>query len=125
MSVSSRGFTLVELLVVMAIVALLLMVAVPQYSGSVQRSKEAVLKENLSTTRRSLEEFYADKGRYPEKLDELVVARYLRTLPYDPITDRDDTWIIVPPPAGSQGKVYDLRSGSREAARDGTRYGQW
>ncbi len=122
---SSRGFTLVELLVVMAIIALLLMIAAPRYSGGVQRSKEAVLKENLAITRDALEQFYADTGRYPADLQELVARKYLRKLPYDPMTDRDDAWIVVPPANSNVGGVYDLHSGSRETGKDGTPYYQW
>ncbi|HEY0974623.1 MAG TPA: type II secretion system protein [Solimonas sp.] len=120
---SLKGFTLVELLVVMAIIALLLMIAAPRYSGSVQRGKEAALKETLATTRDALEQFYEDRGRYPYSLQDLVSSKYLRKLPYDPVVDRDDAWIIVPPERGEG--VFDLHSSSRDKARDGTPHSQW
>lgn len=119
------GFTLVELLVVMAIVALLLMVAVPQYSGSVGRSQEAVLKHNLAITRDALEKYYSDKGRYPADLQVLVTEKYLRSVPHDPVLDRSDAWLLIPPTGGGGSGVYDIRSGSEEKARDGSRYSEW
>jgi general secretion pathway protein G len=81
-----QGFTLIELLVVLSIIALLLTLAVPRYFNSIDVAKEAVLRENLHLVRETIDKFYADKGRYPESLDELVSEKYLRALPYDPIT---------------------------------------
>jgi len=123
--VVSRGFTLVELLVVLAIVAVLLSIAVPRYSGSVDRAKEAVLRENLASLRDALDKHYADTGHYPLKLEELVTKRYLRQTPLDPVTDSSTTWILVPPPDPEKGGIADVHSGSREKARDGTFYKEW
>jgi general secretion pathway protein G len=122
-----RGFTLIELLVVFAIIALLLSLALPRYQSSVQRSKEATLKQNLSTTREAIDRYYADRGRYPEGLDDLVREGYLRTLPQDPLTESTGTWMIVPPRdlATAGGRVYDLKSGAPGTARDGSRYEDW
>src|SRR5689334_6184691 len=95
-SVPIYGFTLIELLVVMAIVATLLTIAVPRYFGSLDRSKEAVLKENLYQMRDAISKYYADKGKYPETLDSLAADKYLRKVPPDPITESATTWVPVP-----------------------------
>jgi general secretion pathway protein G len=120
-----RGFTLIEMLVVMAIVALLLTIAAPRYFGQVDGAKEAVLRQNLRLTREVIGHFYADHGRYPDSLGELVERRYLQQLPIDPITDSATTWEIedVPPP--TKGHVYNLRSGAMGSGRNGTPYAQW
>ena len=121
-----RGFTLIELLVVFAILATLLTLAVPRYFSSVERSKEAVLKQNLSTLRSAIDQFHHDTGKYPERFEELVEKRYLRTLPVDPITERNDSWVPQPPPVDSGlSGVYDVRSGAEGKATDGTEYAQW
>jgi general secretion pathway protein G len=115
----ARGFTLVELLVVFAIIGLLLAIAVPRYFGSHERAKEAVLRENLHQMREAIQQYYADKGRYPEKLETLATEKYLRSIPLDPITERTDTWVVVPPEALDKGGVYDVRSGAQGAGADG------
>lgn len=120
-----RGFTLIELLVVMTIIALLLTIAVPRYFGSVDRAKESVLRENLATLRESLDKYYADTGKYPATLDALVEQRYLRSIPIDPVTDSARTWVTIPPSDPQKGGVYDVRSGARDKARDGTAYSDW
>ena len=119
------GFTLVELLVVISIIAVLLTLAVPRYFSSVEKSKEAVLRENLVLVRDSLQKYYSDKGKYPEKLEDLAKDRYLRKIPVDPITDSDSTWIVVPPQETAKGGVYDVRSGAPGRGSDGTPYGEW
>jgi general secretion pathway protein G len=119
------GFTLVELLVVMAIIATLLTLAVPRYFGSVEKSKEAVLKQNLATVRDSLDKYYADTGRYPDSLDDLVTKKYLRNIPLDPLTESASTWILIPPVDPGKGAVYDVKSGAQGKASDGTAYGDW
>ena len=119
------GFTLVELLVVISIIAVLLTLAVPRYFSSVEKSKETVLKENLALVRDSLQKYYSDKGKYPERLEDLAKDRYLRKIPVDPITDSDSTWVVVPPQDAAKGGVYDLRSGAPGQGSDGTPYGEW
>lgn len=121
-----RGFTLIELLVVMAIIATLLTLAVPYYFGSLQKSREAVLRENLVLMRDALDKHYGDAGRYPDRLDDLVEKRYLRRIPTDPITESTTTWVTVPPqdPA-AQGAVYDVKSGAEGSASDGSAYTEW
>lgn len=119
------GFTLIELLVVMAVIASLLTLAVPRYFASMEKSREAVLHANLTLMRQTLDKYYGDKGRYPDALDELVAARYLRSVPLDPITDSTATWVVVPPPQPEMGGVYDVRSGAEGVARDGSAYADW
>ena len=113
------GFTLVELLVVLAILGLLLGLAVPRYFHSIDSSKETVLVENLRITREAIDKFYGDTGRYPDSLDELVEKRYLRGVPFDPIADSYTTWTIIAPQEGIAGNVYDLHSSAEGTGRDG------
>ncbi|MFM9916966.1 MAG: type IV pilin protein [Rhizobacter sp.] len=121
-----RGFTLMELMVVMAIIATLLTLALPRYFHSVDRSREAVLRQDLQIMRDAIDKFMADRGRYPLTLDELADKRYLRKVPPDPITESSDTWVLVPPPEGEtrQG-VYDVRSGAPGKSLDGEAYESW
>jgi general secretion pathway protein G len=121
----AAGFTLIELLVVMAIVATLLTLAVPRYFGSVEKSKEAVLRQNLATLRDSLDKYYADTGRYPDSLDDLVTKKYIRSIPLDPLTESASTWILIAPVDPGKGMVYDVKSGAQDKAKDGTAYGDW
>jgi len=120
-----KGFTLIELLVVMAIIATLLTIAVPRYFGSLERSKEAVLKENLYQMRDAISKYYADKGKYPETLDSLALDKYLRKVPLDPITESATTWVVVPPEDPLKGGVFDVKSGAQGKGLDGSEYSQW
>ena len=124
-SAANPGFTLIELLAVLAIVATLLTLALPRYFNSVDRSKEAVLKENLYQMRDAIGKYYADKGRYPESVDALATEKYLRKVPLDPITESATTWIAVAPEDLQKGGVFDVRSGAQGKALDGTAYGEW
>lgn len=123
----SRGFTLIELIVVMAIVALLVTIAAPRYLQSVDRARESTLRTSLGVMRDAIDRFAADRGRYPESLDELVAARYLRSLPEDPMSGRRDAWVLLAPAPDSvlQGQVSDVRSGAAGRARDGALYAEW
>ena len=123
-----KGFTLIELMVVMAIIATLLTIALPRYLGSVDRAREATLKQSLSVVRDAIDKFYADNARYPSDLTELEKMRYIRAVPVDPMTDSASTWTIVPPPstAAVQGSgVYDIKSGSNAKAADGSDVSTW
>ena len=121
-----RGFTLMELMVVMAIIASLLTLAMPRYFHSVERSKEAVLRQNLAIMRDAIDKFLADRGRYPATLEELAEKRYLRKVPPDPITDSSATWVIVAPPDADAGAgVYDVRSGAPGNSLDGEAFESW
>ena len=124
-SLFRRGFTLIELVVVLAIVALLLALATPRYFHRVDKSKETILRSNLAATRDILDKYYGDNDKYPEQLETLVEKKYLRSLPYDPITESSTTWIIVPPENPDKGGVFDLHSGAEGNASDGTPYREW
>jgi len=116
------GFTLIELLVVMSIVALLLSIAGPRYFGTLAKSKDVALHENLKILRVTLDRFYADKGRYPETLVELVEQKYLRSVPVDPVTESARSWILVPAPEGDKPGIVDIKSGAPGASTDGKPY---
>ena len=122
---SKKGFTLVELLVVMAILAMLLTLATPKYFSSIERAKEATLKESLHTLRESIDKYYADNGKYPTTLDDLVERQYIRKLPIDPITEQSSSWVLTAPEPPLEGDVYDIHSGSNAIAKDGTKYADW
>jgi general secretion pathway protein G len=125
-----RGFTLIELLVVVSLIVLLASIAMVQYSNSVQRAREGVLKEDLFRMRDAIDQYYADKTKYPASLEELVSEKYLRAIPVDPITASADTWQTVmsePDPMNPSADmgIYDVKSGSDATALDGTRYADW
>jgi general secretion pathway protein G len=119
------GFTLIELMVVLAIIGLLLAIVAPHYAGRVTRAEETVLRENLLLMRDALDKHYADAGRYPERLEDLVAKRYLRAIPLDPLTQTSSTWVAVPPADPEKGGVYDVHSGARGAGPDGKPYAEW
>ena len=113
----TRGFTLIELMVVMAIIALLLSVAAPRYFGHLERAREAALRQTLIVVRDAIDKYHGDTGRYPSTLQELVERRYLRSMPVDPVNDSTETWVVVPPPGGGDslggtGGVWDIHSGA-------------
>lgn len=119
------GFTLIELLVTLSIIALLLSIAVPRYIGNISRAEEAVLRENLFVMRDAIHKFYADQGRYPEQLNDLVKYKYLRAVPGDPVTGSTESWILTSPANDPRGGIYDVKSGAKGIGRDGTGYGDW
>lgn len=127
---SIRGFTLIELMVVMAIISILLAIALPIYQKSIVRAKESVLRNNLFTLRTMIDEYTIDKQKAPDSLQALVSDGYLRQVPQDPITNSDQTWHIVmedTPVGGSTSSpgIFDVKSGSDKAALDGTQYADW
>lgn len=119
------GFTMIELLVVMAIIATLLSLVAPRYYHSVDKAKEVVLKQNLATMREIIDKYHGDTGKYPANLEALIEKRYLRSLPIDPITERDDTWKIIPPDNPEYGGMYDIKSGAPGKGSDGRPYADW
>ena len=127
---TSSGFTLIELMIVMSLIVILASIGLALYTNSVIRAKESVLKEDLFRMRDAIDQYYADKGKYPATLDALVSDKYLRSIPVDPFTQSADTWQSVQSepdatnPTGEPG-VYDVRSGSDQRAIDGTNYSDW
>lgn len=126
-----RGFTLIELLVVLTVIGILASIAVPNYQRSVIKAREAVLMEDLYQIRRAIDAYYVDQGKYPESLEALVEAKYLRGIPIDPITNVSDSWeIVAPTPRAdggelAEGGVQDVRSGSDLVGLNGTPYRDW
>jgi general secretion pathway protein G len=125
-----RGFTLIELMVVMFIISVLLAIAVPVYQKSIVRSKETVLRHNLAAIRNMIDEYTIDKQKAPDSLQELVSEGYLRQVPQDPMTNSDQTWKTImeeTPVSGSSGTpgLYDVRSGSDKKSLDGSNYSDW
>ncbi len=124
----SRGFTLIELLIVIALIGILASLVVPQFRHTPRKAKEAVLKEDLYTLRDVIDQYFSDKGKYPDSLQALVDDGYIRKIPVDPITESADTW-QVETAEGSEdeeaGGVYDVHSGSNETALDGSAYSEW
>jgi general secretion pathway protein G len=127
---NERGFTLIELLVVVAIIGIIAGVAVAQLRQAPRKAKEAVLKENLYVLRDVIDQYFADKGKYPEALETLVEEGYIRKVPNDPITGSSDTWTIENAEASDEDPdaaagVIDVHSGSDETALDGSQYSEW
>jgi len=122
----NSGFTLVEILVVLTIIAILLSLVAPRYFSSIDRSKEKILRHDLVVMRDAIDQFYSDRNTYPDTLQDLVQGKYLRDIPIDPITDRADTWLLSPPTEDEvEGEIADVHSGSQDIASDGTLYGEW
>jgi len=120
-----KGFTLIELLAVMVIIALLLTIAAPKYFGSIDRSNEAILHQDLATMREALDKYYGDTGQDPDQLEDLVTKKYLRSIPRDPITETNTSWIVIAPTNDAKGSVYDIKSGAAGNGSDGTAYSDW
>lgn len=124
------GFTLIELIIVMAIIAILISIAVPIYANMVRRAKEAVLQEDLHTMRTAIDSYTIDKQKAPQSLDDLVQAGYLKSIPVDPMTSRNDTWITSESDTmtdinETEGGMDDVHSGSQDISSDGTSYNTW
>jgi general secretion pathway protein G len=124
------GFTLVELMIVMTIIGILASIAIPSYIRAVQKAKEATLREDLHTMRTAIDSYTVDKEKAPQSLDDLVQAGYLKSIPNDPMTTRNDTWMTSESDTmtdinETQGGMDDVHSGSEGLASDGTTYNTW
>ena len=125
-----RGFTLVELLVVISMISILAAMGVVQYRNSVQRTRETTLRHDLFEMRDVIDQYYADKGKYPSSLDALVSDGYMRKIPIDPISNSTDSWQTVPAEAdpanpSAEPGIYDVKSGASGTALDGSSYSDW
>ena len=125
-----RGFTLIELMIVMAVIAILISIAVPIYNKSITRAKESVLRNNLFTMRTVIDEYTYDKQKAPQTLQDLVSEGYLRTIPTDPMTASSDTWkVIIEDTLNAVNQtepgIFDVRSGSDKTSLEGTAYADW
>ena len=124
------GFTLIELMIVVSIIGILAAIAAPNYQWGIIKAREAVLREDLYTMRSTIDQFYADQGKYPDSLQDMVENKnkYLRDLPKDPFTKSSDTWVTLPPPETdppTKGSVYDVHSGSTLIGSNGVPYNEW
>lgn len=114
----------------MSIIGILASIAVPNYQWGLIKAREAVLRENLYSFRSTIDQFYADQGKFPDSIEELKDKKYLREIPKDPFTKSKDSWVIVAPPSSTdggeiKGSVYDVKSGSNLIGSDGTPYNEW
>lgn len=121
---AARAFTLIELLVVMVIIASLLSIAVPRYFKSLDRAKEVVLAQDLAVMREAIDYYYSDRAKYPQTLQELVDARYLRSLPVDPVTKSSETWVVEHNEDPEVGGIKDVRSGAEGATASGIMFAE-
>ena len=126
----AAGFTMIELLIVISIIVVLASMGMTQYRNSVIRAREAVLKEDLFRMRDAIDQYYADRNKYPSSLDDLVSEGYMREVPIDPMTQSKDSWQPVNAEANvndttAEPGVYDVKSGSDQLGLDGTRYADW
>lgn len=122
---NTYGLTLIEIIIVITLIFILAGVSIPTYTRSVKAAEEAVLRENLSTLRSLINQFYMDRHRYPQDLMELVEEGYIREIPFDPITGSNDTWITEQPYDFDESGVFDIRSGSTGQALNGSYYNDW
>ncbi len=126
-----RGFTLIEMMVVISLILILVSVAVPAYHTSILRARESVLRENLFTLRSVISQYTLDKQKAPQSLDDLVQAHYIKIIPIDPMTSKSDTWAVdqedatLMSPDQQEGGINDVHSGSTAVSSDGTAYSTW
>jgi len=129
-SARRRGFTLIELMIVMTVITIIVSLAVPMYQKAIVRAKESVLKNNLFTLRTLIDEYTFDKQKAPQTLEDLVREGYLRQIPFDPITNSNQTWRVIMEDVMSsvnqtEPGIFDVRSGADRASLEGTPYSEW
>lgn len=122
---NNKGFTLIEMMAVIAIIGILASIAVPSFQRSIIRSREASLRNSLFILRDVVDQYYADHGTYPESLEILVEKKYIRGIPMDPFTRSSDTWILIPPEGEDVSGIYDIHSGSDKISLYGGPYNEW
>jgi len=127
-----KGFTLIELIIVITLIGILVGLGLPQFKNAVKRAREATLKENLFILRKLINQYYVDKGQYPQSLQTLVEEEYIFRIPIDPITRSTETWIEIPQvmtmeemAAGTMPGIVDVQSGSEDTSTDGTTFNTW
>jgi general secretion pathway protein G len=120
-----QGYTLIEMMIVISIISILATMAMPSFQRSLIRAKETNLHRTLFILRDTIDQYYADHGRYPDSLQDLETDKYIRQIPIDPFTGSSDTWITIPPEGFAEGNVYDVHSGSHKVSLEGTPYNEW
>ena len=120
-----RGYTLIEMMIVISIISILATMALPSFQKSLVRAKETNLRRSLFIMRDTIDQYFADHGRYPGSLQDLETEKYIRQTPMDPFTGRSDTWVTIPPEGFAEGNIYDVHSGSNKVSLDGTPYNEW
>ena len=122
---NERGYTLIEMMIVVSIISILATMALPSFQRSLIRAKETNLHRTLFVMRDTIDQYYADHGRYPDSLQDLEDKKYIREIPMDPFTGQSGTWITIPPEGLAEGNVYDVHSGSNKVSLGGTPYNEW
>ena len=120
-----KGYTLIEMMIVISIISILATMAMPSFQRSLIRAKETNLRRTLFIMRDTIDQYYADHGRYPDSLQDLETDKYIRQIPMDPFTGSSDTWITIPPEGFAEGNIYDVHSGSDKVSLEGTPYNEW
>jgi general secretion pathway protein G len=120
-----QGYTLIEMMIVISIISILATMAMPSFQKSLIRAKETNLRRTLFIMRDTIDQYFADHGRYPDNLQELETEKYVRQIPADPLTGQSDTWVTIPPEGFAEGNIYDIHSGSNKVSLEGTPYNEW
>ena len=120
-----QGYTLIEMMIVISIISILATMALPSFQKSLVRAKETNLRRSLFIMRDTIDQYFADHGRYPGSLQDLETEKYIRQIPMDPFTGSPESWVTIPPEGFAEGNIYDVHSGSNKISLDGTPYNDW